>query len=108
MEISKVGAPPRFTHETLIKAFEDYLAHHDNKPPIIEVKPHAFNGEIFYSKVVKHRSITFQAFANFIKMSRTNFEKWRAREDMKDAMEHLEKHPSSNPMTGEEGSGFHH
>jgi glutamate decarboxylase len=28
--------------------------------------------------------------------------------DMKDAMEHLEKHPSSNPMTGEEGSGFHH
>lgn len=28
--------------------------------------------------------------------------------DMKDAMEHLEKHPTSNPMTGEEGSGFHH
>ena len=28
--------------------------------------------------------------------------------DMKDAMEHLEKHPSSNPMMGEEGSGFHH
>ena len=28
--------------------------------------------------------------------------------DMKDAMEHLEKHPSKAPMTGEEGSGFHH
>ncbi|CAA6676941.1 MULTISPECIES: glutamate decarboxylase [unclassified Lentimonas] len=28
--------------------------------------------------------------------------------DMKQAMAHLEKHPSSTPMTGDEGSGFHH
>lgn len=86
------GAPRKFNNETLLAAFEDYLDAHEKRGPIIEVKPHAFNGEIVYSSSPKARSITFQAFANHIRMTRTNFEKWRGSEDLGEAMEYIDNY----------------
>lgn len=85
-----VGAPRKFNNETLLQAFRDYIANHESKPPIVETKPHVIEGQIVYSKSIKHRTITFQSFANFIGMARTNFDKWRNSEDLGEAMEYID------------------